>query len=179
LPGPVPLPTLLALFFYIAFIVAHRLFELRTSARNQRRLRDRGGYEVGASHFPLFVILHTLYPVALAAEVGFRGARPGPLWPLWLALLVAAQLLRIAAHRALGDRWTARIWVVPGLPRVTGGVYRWLRHPSYVAITLELCAGSMLLGARRTALVASALNLAVLLIRIPAEERALAEAAQG
>ena len=174
-----PLPTLLALVFYIAFIVAHRLFELRASARNERRLRDRGGYEVGGSHFPLFVILHTLYPIALAAEVVFRGARPGPLWPLWLALLGAAEALRIQVHRALGERWTVRIWVVPGLPRVTGGIYRWLRHPNYVAVTLELFAGSMLFGAGRTALAASALNLAVLLIRIPAEERALAEAAQG
>lgn len=173
-----PLPTLVGLTAYLLFVVAHRLFELRVSARNERALAARGGHEVGGRHFALFVILHTLYPLGLAAEVLIHGTRPGPLWPLWLVLLIVAQGLRIAAHRALGERWTARVWVVPGLPRVTSGIYRWIRHPSYVAVTIELVAGAMLFGARRTAFAASALNLAALLVRIPVEERALAEAAR-
>jgi len=177
--GAAPLPTLIALAAYLLFIIAHRLLELWVSARHERALAARGGYEVGRSHFPLFVILHTLYPVALAAEVLALGARPGRLWPLWFALLAGAEALRIAVHRALGERWTARIWVVPGAQRVTGGVYRWLRHPNYVAVTIELAAGSLMFGAWRTALAASALNLVALAIRIPAEERALSEAARG
>jgi methyltransferase len=166
-----------ALAAYVAFVIAHRVFELRVSARNERALRARGAREVGRSHFPLFVALHTLYPLALAAEVLAFGARPGSLWLLWLALLVAAQALRVAAHRALGERWAARIWVVPGMEPVSRGVYGWLKHPSYVAVTIELAAGPLLFGAWRTALAASALNLVALAIRIPIEERALAEAA--
>lgn len=168
--APAPL---LALAAYLVFLVAHRLFELRVSACHERALRARGGYEVGRSHFPLFVVLHALYPVALAAEVLVLGARPGTLWPLWLALLAGAQALRVASHRALGERWTARVWVVPGQPPVTHGVYRWLRHPSYLAVTIELAAGSLLFGAWRTAIAASALNLVALAIRIPIEERAV------
>jgi methyltransferase len=175
--GPVPLPALVGLVAYLTFLVAHRLFELRVSARHELALRARGGFEVAGRHFPLFVILHTLYPIALAAEVLYRGARPGPLWPLWLALLACAEALRIAVHRALGERWTVRIWVVPGLPRVERGIYRWLRHPNYVAVTIELVAGALLFGAHRTAFAASVLNLLALLVRIPAEDRALAEAA--
>lgn len=166
-----------ALAAYVAFVIAHRLFELRVSARNERALRARGAHEVGRSHFPLFVTLHALYPVALATEVLALGTRPGSLWPLWLALLALAQALRVAAHRALGERWTARIWIVPGMPPVTRGVYAWLKHPSYAAVTIELVAGSLLFGAWRTAVAASALNLVALAIRIPIEERALAEAA--
>jgi methyltransferase len=168
---------LVALAAYLVFLIAHRGFELSISARNQRALRARGAYEVGQSHFLLFVLLHTLYPAALVAEVVGLGTRPGPLWPLWAALVAVAVALRIAAHRALGPRWTARIWVVPGAPPVTDGVYRWLRHPSYVGITIELAAAALLFGAWRTALVGSLLNLAVLAVRIPIEERALAEAA--
>jgi len=164
-----------ALAAYVVFVIAHRLFELRVSARNERALRARGAHEVGRSHFPLFVLLHALYPVALAAEVLAFGTRPGSLWPLWLALLALAQALRVAAHRDLGERWTARIWVVPGAQRVTHGVYAWLRHPSYVAVTIDLAAGPLLFGAWRTALAASALNLVALAVRIPIEERALAE----
>jgi methyltransferase len=172
----VPPATLIA---YLVFLTAHRLYELALSARHERALRARGGHEVGRSHFPLFVALHALYPVALAAEVLALGARPGVLVPLWLTLVAASLALRVAAHRALGQRWTARIWVVPGEPRVSRGIYRWLRHPSYVGITIELVAGSLLFGAWRTALAASALNLVALAIRIPIEERALAEAARG
>ena len=177
--GLAPAPPLVALVSYLIFLIAHRLFELTVSARNERGLRARGGYEVGRSHFPLFVILHAAYPVALVAEVLVLGARPGGVWPLWLALVLLAQALRVAAHRALGEGWTARVWVVPGMRPVTRGVYRWLRHPSYVAVTIELVAGSLLFGAWRTALAASALNLVALAIRIPIEERALAEAARG
>jgi len=175
--GAAPLPTLVALTAYLFYVVAHRLSELRVSARNQRALAARGGHEVGRGHFALFVILHTLYPIGLAAEVLTRGTHPGPLWPLWLALLIAAQALRTAAQGALGERWTVRVWVVPGLAPVTGGIYRWIRHPNYAAVTIELVAGPLLFGARRTAFVASAINLAALLIRIPIEERALREAA--
>lgn len=175
--GAAPLPTLVALAAYLLYVAAHRLLELGVSARNERVLAARGGYEVGRGHFALFVILHSLYPVGLVAEVLARGTRPGPLWPLWLALLIAAQALRLAAQRALGGRWTVRVWVVPGLARVTGGIYRWIRHPNYVAVTIELVAGPMLFGARRTAFAASALNLVALLVRIPVEERALAQAA--
>ena len=177
--GPAPAPTLWALSGYLLLLVAHRLFELGVSARNERALRARGGYEVGRAHFPLFLILHVAYPVALLAEVLGLGARPGRLWPLWLALLVVAVAIRVAAHRALGERWTARVWVVPGAEPVTRGVYRWLRHPSYLGITLELIAAPLLFGAWRTALGATALDLAALAIRIPVEERALAHAARA
>jgi methyltransferase len=134
-------------------------------------------HDVGRAHFPLFVVLHTLFPVALAAEVLALGARPGSLWPLWLGLLVGAQALRFSAQRALGDLWTARVWVTPGIAPVTRGPYRWLRHPGYAAVTIELLAGPLLFGAWRTALGASLFNLVALAIRIPLEERARAGAA--
>ncbi len=34
-------------------------------------------------------------------------------------------------------RWNTRVIVVPGLPLVTGGPYRCLRHPNYVAVVVE------------------------------------------
>ena len=127
-------------------------------------------------HFPLLVALHTLYPLALIAEVVVLGARPGPAWPLWLGLWVAAQVLRVVAIRTLGDRWNVRIWVVPGEPRVRRGLYRWLPHPNYLAVVVELLSGPLLFGAWRTALLISALNALALRVRIRAEEAALAEA---
>lgn len=160
----------------IAFVVAlavQRFFELALAARHEVRLRAMGAREHARGHFPLFVFLHVLFPLALLFEVFRLGARPPAAWPLWLALLGAAQALRFAAIQALGDRWHVRIWVVPGLAPVTSGPYRLLRHPNYLAVTVELLAGPLLFGAWRTAILVSALNAVALAIRIRAEERAL------
>lgn len=171
---PLPAAVAIALAAFLVVIVAERLGELALSARNARILRARGAVEAAPGHFLVFVVLHALFPLALLAEVRWLGARPGPLWPLWLALVAAAQALRFWCVRALGDRWNARIWVTPGEPLVTRGPYRWMRHPNYLAVSVELPAAALLFGAWRTALAASALNAVAMAIRIPAEQRALA-----
>jgi methyltransferase len=157
---------------YLGVLALQRAGELLLSARNLARLRARGAVEHGAGHFPLFVLLHGGYPVALALE-GFAGARPGPAWPAWLALWLAAQALRMAAIIALGERWNVRIVVLPGEPPVRRGIYRWLSHPNYLAVALEFVAGPLMFGAWHTAVGCSLLNGLVMAVRIPAEERAL------
>jgi len=173
-PGPVPAWPL-ALF--LAALAAQRAHELALSARNGRALRARGAREVGARHFPLIVAVHALFPACLVAEVLALGARPGPAWPLWLALVLGAQALRAAAMRALGPLWSVRVWEVPGQAPVRRGPYRLLRHPAYLAVTLELLAAPLMFGAWRTAAALAALNLAALAPRIRAEEAVLAGAA--
>ncbi len=170
MPGPV-LASGLALF--LGVVAVQRIAELALSARNAKRLKARGAREYGAGHFPLLVLVHALFPVSLAAEVFWLGARPGRLWPLWLGLWLAAQALRYAAVRALRERWSVRIWVVPGAPLVRSGPYRHLRHPNYLAVVAELVAAPLLFGAWRTALGISVLNLVALRIRVRAEEQAL------
>lgn len=162
-----------ALAVYLVVLAVQRVAELVHSAHNERRLRARGAIEHGAGHFPWIVALHALYPVVLAVEVLALGARPGPAWPLWLLLWLVAQALRYAAVATLGERWTVRIWVLPDAPLVRRGPYRWLRHPNYVAVILELVAAPMMFGAWRTALVVSVLNLLALRARIRQEESAL------
>jgi methyltransferase len=91
-----------------------------------------------------------------------------------LALALAAQVLRYWAIRTLGPRWNVRVIVVPGAPVVTGGPYRFLRHPNYVAVVVEGFAIPLIHGAWGTALVFSAANALLLVVRIRCEERALA-----
>ncbi|MEQ1834808.1 MAG: isoprenylcysteine carboxylmethyltransferase family protein [Candidatus Eisenbacteria bacterium] len=162
---------------YLAVLAVQRVSELLLSARNLARLRARGAVECGAEHFPIFVLLHAGYPVALVCELLFAGARPGAAWPLWLGLWLAAQALRIVAIATLGERWNVRIVVLPGEPPVSRGLYRWLPHPNYLAVALEFVAAPLLFGAWRTAIAASLLNALAMAVRIPAEERALRAAA--
>lgn len=166
----------LALFLVV--LVVQRILELRVSAGNTVRIRELGGVEHGRGHFPLLVVLHTLFPLLLIAEVTLGGARPGAAWPLWLGVWLVAQGLRYVAMRTLGDFWNVRIWVVPGEAPVRSGIYRFVRHPNYVAVVMELAAAPLMFGAWRTAVIITVLNALALSVRIRAEERAL-RAAQG
>ncbi len=167
----------LALIAFLAFHAVERISELVISTRNTRLLRARGAREFGREHLPMIIVLHTLFPFALTAEVLALHTRPGVLTPLWAALWLAAQGLRWAAMRALGARWSTRVLVLPGAPLVRHGPYRWLRHPNYLAVVIELFAAPLMFGAWRTAAAFSAANLLALRVRIRCEEHALAGAA--
>lgn len=171
-PGPAPLG---ALALFLVVLAIQRTAELLHSARNTRRLLARGAREYGAAHFPLIVAVHALFPILLVAEVLVLGARPGRFWPLWLGIWLGCQALRYAVVRALRERWSVRIVVPPGEPPVRRGPYRFLRHPNYLAVAVELVAAPLMFGAWRTAIAISALDLAALAIRIRAEEAALRE----
>ena len=88
------------------------------------------------------------------------------------ALVLLSQALRWWCITTLGRRWNTRIVIVPGLPRVTTGPYRWLSHPNYVAVVIE--GVTVAAVALVTVLVFTALNLPLLAVRIRAENAALA-----
>lgn len=163
----------LMLLAVLAFYAASRIRELRLSAENERRMRARGGIDAPGGLLPLFVALHVLFPLAMIAEIVIFGARVGAERFLWLALWIVAEILRSHSMRALGDRWSARLIVVPGEPRIRRGLYRYFAHPNYLGVVLELAAIPLLFGAWRTALVVGVANIVLLVARIRAEERAL------
>jgi len=63
---------------------------------------------------------------------------------------------------------------VPGQPVVTGGPYRWLRHPNYVAVALEGIALPLVHSAWITAAVFTVLNAVLMRVRLGVENAALA-----
>ncbi len=166
-----------ALGTLLAVVVVQRLTELRLAKRNEAWARAQGAVEFGAGHYPLFFVLHTGWLLAWPAEAWLSGPRLAAGWPVFLALFVGAEALRYWAIGSLGQRWNTRILVLPGAPRIRRGPYRFVPHPNYVAVIVELAALPLLFGAWRTAAVVGVLNLVVLLgIRIPAEVRALNDA---
>jgi methyltransferase len=159
----------------VAALSAQRLLELRKSRRNERELRRRGAREHAPGHFTAMRVLHGSWLAAMPLEVWLCRTRLVPgVAALALAGGAAGQFLRHAAMRALGPRWTVRIFTLPGEPAVTSGVYEYLRHPNYVGVALEIACVPLLHGAWRSALVFSALNAALLAVRIRSEEQALA-----
>src|SRR5207253_11228146 len=88
----------------------------------------------------------------------------------WVAL-GAATALRIWMLASLRRSWNVR--VVRPLRIVTHGPYRFIRHPNYLAVIVELAALPLAGGAWMTALVASLANAALLSRPIPYEEQLL------
>jgi methyltransferase len=155
----------------LALVTLERLFELWLAARNTRRLVARGAVEHGRGHYPLLVALHVAWLVAL-----WWLAPPRPVDGFWLAMLVLLILARIWVIATLGSRWTTRIIVLPDEPLVKRGPYRWLAHPNYVVVVGEIAVLPLVFGLWQVALVFSALNIALLWVRVRAENKALGRA---
>jgi methyltransferase len=165
-----------AYLILLALLAAERVWELHVSRRNRERALARGAIEIGQGHFRWMRILHAAFFASCALEVlWFRREIDVRLALPMLALALAAQGLRYWSIATLGERWNVRVIVMPGQPVETGGPYRWLRHPNYLAVVIEGIAVPLVGGAWITALAFSALNAWLLSVRIRAEERALAQ----
>jgi len=159
----------LAAVAILALVTLQRLAELHLATRNTRRLLVQGAVEYGASHYPLVVALHGLW---LAALWWLAPGRPVDV--VLLTLFLVLQVGRLWVIGTLGERWTTRIIVKPGAPLVRRGPYRFMNHPNYLIVVLEIAVLPLVFGLWQLALLFSLLNAAVLAIRIGEENRALA-----
>lgn len=164
--------------WYALLIVAigvERLAELAVSQRNRSWSRRQGGVEAGAGHYPAMVVLHAglLAGCLLEPLLTDRPFLPALGWPM-LAVVLAAQALRWWCISTLGRQWNTRVIVVPGAVRVTGGPYRHLPHPNYLAVVVEGIALPLVHSAWITAAVFTVLNAVLLRARIRVENTALA-----
>ncbi|MDY6999656.1 MAG: isoprenylcysteine carboxyl methyltransferase family protein [Actinomycetota bacterium] len=163
---------MLAYTLLIALVAVERVAELVVSQRNLKWSRAHGGVEYGAGHYPVMVVLHTALLAGCLFEAAHREFLPALGWPM-LALVVAAQGLRWWCIATLGHQWNTRVVVVPDAERVTGGPYRFIAHPNYVAVVIEGIALPLVHSAWITALVFTVLNAALLRTRISVENTAL------
>ena len=152
----------------LALVTLQRLGELWLSNRHTKRLLSEGAHEVGASHYPLIVAVHALWLAAL-----WWLALSRPVDGFWLAVFIVIELTRIWVLASLGRRWTTRIIILPRAPLVCRGPYRWLNHPNYLVVIAEIAVLPLVFGLWQVALIFSALNMAVLSIRVREENRAL------
>jgi methyltransferase len=153
----------------LLLVTLQRLAELWLANRNSRDLLANGAREFGAGHYPLIVALHAAWLAAL-----WSWAPGQPVNFPWLILFALLQLARAWVIASLGPRWTTRIIVTPGAPLVRAGPYRWLSHPNYVVVAMEIAVLPLVFGLWQIALLFTLLNAAVLAIRIKAENDALA-----
>jgi methyltransferase len=155
----------------MGYVVILRLAELIYARRNTKALLSEGGKELGASHYPIMVGMHALW-LAEIIWIAQPDADPNP---ALLAVFFLSQLFRFWTLASIGRWWTTRIISAPHFPRITAGPYKYLRHPNYTVVIIEIALIPMLLGAQWVAFCFTILNAAMLWWRISIEEQALKE----
>lgn len=155
---------------FLAYVIIERLVELPIATRNTKRLKAAGGVEHSPGHYPLIVAVHMGWILAMV----WFGHDTYPA-PVWLAVYAVLQILRVYILGTLGKRWTTRIIVLPNETKVTKGPFSVVPHPNYLLVIAEIMVAPLVLGLWEVAAVFGALNAAVLVIRISAEERAWAQ----
>lgn len=152
----------------MTFVTLQRLSELMIARRNTTRLLAAGAHEVGASHYPLMVAMHTAWLAILWFAVGDRDVH----MPL-LVIFGFLQLMRLWVLATLGPRWTTRVIVTQDAPLVNKGPFRFLRHPNYAVVTAEIAVLPLAFGLIWIAALFTLLNAAMLYVRIGVENHAL------
>jgi methyltransferase len=140
-------------------------------------MKSRGAYEVGNEHYKYIVGVHVFFFISLFAEyhLGIKGV--SPFWPILLPLFIGAQVVRVWALNSLGEYWNTKIIIVPNAKVVSKGPYKYIRHPNYLIVGVEILTIPLLFQCYLTAAIFTILNIIVLSIRIPVEERALMQLA--
>lgn len=146
--------------FVTATIIGLMLAENRLSRRNEAWLLSQGAQRPDGDVFRALAILYPAAFLVMGAEGAWRAgdaagraaqvaASPAPSWFLsGLLLFVAGKALKYWAIRSLGERWTFRVFVLPDVPLVTAGPYRYVTHPNYIAVVGELVGAAMMVGAQ-------------------------------
>lgn len=162
---------------YLALLVLvglGRLVELRISRRNQRQLEKQGVRKMAEPHFRWMVFVHAGVLAGAAAEVMLLHRPLIPALAVMMAVLFGlANALRWWVIRTLAGHWNVEVMASLHASVVTSGPYRWVRHPNYAAVVMELFALPMMHTAWITALAGTLANLEILRRRLRVEESVL------
>lgn len=160
------------IYFYVivTFIIAQRLVELYIANKNEQWMRARGGVEVGNGHYKWFIFLHILFFFFLIVEVNLAVLH----FNIYLCIIfLLTQVGRVWCILSLGKFWNTKIIVLRKVVFIKKGPYKYIKHPNYVIVLVELIVIPAMFGLYITAIVFPLLHLLLLMVRIPSEERAL------
>ncbi len=166
--------SVIAFIALLLVVAALRIYELRVSRNHQRAMLPRGAAMVAEPLYPWLVAVHTLVLIGAAVEVV---ALKRPFIPALAAtmfvIFVAANFVRLWVIRTLGNHWNVQVMDSTSLGVITTGPFRFVRHPNYTAVSVEMITLPLIHTAWITAIIGVIGYLAVISRRIPLEERAL------
>ena len=160
-------------WIFILILIIQRLSELVLARRNEKFVRAKGAVEYDVRGYKVIVFMHIAFFISLVSEYILLGRTLNHLWIPLLIVFLLTQILRYWAISTLGYYWNTKILVTPGTVAVTNGPYKYLNHPNYVAVIIEIAVIPLIFSCYITAVIFSILNMLVLRRRIIIEERAL------
>ena len=144
------------------------------AARHDRALRALGAVEPPGDVYHAMQVAYPGAFLAMVAEGAWRGTDANTLSTVGACVFVAAKVLKYWAIASLGSRWTFRVLVPAGSQRIIRGPYRWISHPNYIAVALELAGVALALHARVAGPIGFAGFGYLMWRRVRIEEKALA-----
>jgi methyltransferase len=166
--------SVIAFLLLLLAVGAMRIVEMRVSKRHQKQMMSQGIAKPNDPSFRWVAVVHICVLIGAAVEVVFLHR---PLIP-WLAIVafvafVLSNLIRLWVVRTLGHLWTVQVMDSTALGVITTGPFRYVRHPNYAGVILEIISLPLIHTAWITALVGSAAYCVALSLRVATEERIL------
>ncbi|MEQ9618621.1 MAG: isoprenylcysteine carboxylmethyltransferase family protein [Deltaproteobacteria bacterium] len=161
---------------FLAIVLLQRIAELLVARRNESKVRKKGAIEYDSKGYLVIVAMHAAFFISLCLEYLLLKKSLNSFWTIFILLFVLAQALRYWSIYSLGEFWNTKILVIPGSPLIRKGPYKYIRHPNYAAVTIEIAVIPLVFSCYFTSALFSMLNLALLHRRIKIEERALSTA---
>lgn len=158
-------------WIFFSFLILLRLAELIVSRRNEQWLLAHGAVEYGKEHYPFMIALHASFFVSLVIEYIWRGTAHYS--PVLMVLFVILILFKAWVISSLGTYWNTKIYRAPDFPLIDKGPYQYFKHPNYMIVIAEIAIIPLAFHLYCTAIVFSALNALMLMVRIREENKAL------
>lgn len=158
---------------FFALLVSQRFLELLLAKRNEQIVKSKGALEFDRDGYKYIVVTHVAFLMSLVLEKFSLQRELNKFWVVFLLIFLIAQILRYWAILSLGVYWNTKVLVVPGSQRVSTGPYKYLKHPNYIAVILEIAVIPLIFSCYLTSILFSIVNLILIRRRIEIEENAL------
>ena len=151
-----------------------RFYELHISKHHQQLMVSEGASKVSEPRFRWMVVVHTFVLVGSAVEVVFLHR---PFYPIFggicFVIFLAANAVRWWVITTLGNHWNVQVMNSTSLGVITTGPFRYVRHPNYAAVFVEMLVLPLIHTAWITAIAGTLAHILVLSQRLTTEERVL------
>jgi len=160
-------------WIFLTFLLVQRVSELLLAKRNERVARVKGAVEYDEKGYKVIVLMHIFFFISLISEYILLARTLSNFWVPLLILFIIAQILRYWAISTLGYYWNTKILVTPNTSPIRTGPYKYLNHPNYLSVILEIAVIPLIFSCYITSMIFTLLNLVLLKRRMRIEDQAL------
>ncbi len=160
-------------WIFLAILIIQRISELLLARRNEKIVRAKGAREYDEKGYKVIVLMHIFFFISLISEYILLDRTINHFWAPLLILFLIAQILRYWAISTLGYNWNTKILTTPNTRPIRGGPYKYINHPNYLSVVIEIAVIPLIFSCYITSVIFSVLNLLLLKRRIRIEEKAL------